>query len=760
MDQQINEAVKVAIQIQSDRLRNEAQVENDEFLKTIDENTQKIIKEHVKKQVNVQVPKILSKIKQIVNEQREAEVLTQSSNSSKTSYVVAADLSKMELRKILIKKIEGNKSIQRSNEQRNLYKALVKAYESDMIILDTYRDTGFKRRREGKDLESASAPKKKATRSAGKLTQGSKSRQTLASESTTAEEPMQITFEMEEPSHLEFEIGVMQKPSEAQIFLKEVYKATTDQLEWVNLEGQQYPHNLLKPLPLISNSRGRHVIPFDHFINNDLEYLRGGTSSHKYTTSVTKTKAADYRHIKWIEDLVPRTIDGMLTDVRTALDDRLKDGEVKLVSEASIRRNLKLKDSDGITTLPNTEIFEQLALIGTYIAPSLTQKLFSNKRRASKGYTRVDIPLFLTMLIQGLILQGEGPRVPVECRHTPSGAPTTSQPPLSSRSRIPTRQETKVPHPSSPTHTNVADKAASIGVDVRHGGATTTASSLDAGQGSDNIDKIPSMPHDSPLLRVYTLRSDKGRMQHNELMDLVTKLTNKVLALDTDLQQTKKVYSTAFPKLIMKVKKLKKIVKSNKAKRKAKIVVSDDEDATEDSSKQGRKIDEIDQDPNISLVQHDAERSSSKDKAVRLQEQLDEEEMQRIARVHKEASLFIVEEWEDIQAAIEADKELELRIQAEKREKYSKAEKARLLDLVKKRFSTTKPTDDKEKELWVELKRLFKPDNDDTLWKLQRGNSSTRQWEYFFTSSGKIALAVGTLLHYQWELLLAVGTHH
>ncbi|GKD92591.1 hypothetical protein Tco_1372428 [Tanacetum coccineum] len=41
-------------------------------------------------------------------------------------------------------------------------------------------------------------------------------------------------------------------------------------------------------------------------------------------------------------------------------------------------------------------------------------------------------------------------------------------------------------------------------------------------------------------------------------------------------------------------------------------------------------------------------------------------------------------------------------------------------DLVKERFSTTEPTDDKEKELWVELKRLFEPDSDDTLWKLQR----------------------------------------
>nr|GEV98468.1 hypothetical protein [Tanacetum cinerariifolium] len=94
--------------------------------------------------------------------------------------------------------------------------------------------------------------------------------------------------------------------TELEYHLEEVYKATTDQLDWVNPEGQQYPHNLLQPLPLISDNRGRRVIPFEHFINNDLEYLRGGVSSRKYTTSVTKTKAANYGHIKWIEDLVPR----------------------------------------------------------------------------------------------------------------------------------------------------------------------------------------------------------------------------------------------------------------------------------------------------------------------------------------------------------------------------------------------------------------------------------------------------------------------
>nr|GEX91004.1 hypothetical protein [Tanacetum cinerariifolium] len=135
MDQQMNEAVK-----------------------NPDENIQKIIKEQVKEQVKVQVSKILPKIEKTVNEQLEAEVLTRSSNSSKTSYTVAADLSKIELKKILIEKMESNKSIHRSDKQRNLYKALVKAYESDKIILDTYEDIVTMKRRRDDDADKDEEP--------------------------------------------------------------------------------------------------------------------------------------------------------------------------------------------------------------------------------------------------------------------------------------------------------------------------------------------------------------------------------------------------------------------------------------------------------------------------------------------------------------------------------------------------------------------------------------------------------------------------
>ncbi|GJT57022.1 hypothetical protein Tco_0992076, partial [Tanacetum coccineum] len=123
----------------------------------------------------------------------------------------------------------SNKSIHRSDEQKNLYKALVEAYKSDKLILDTYGDTvsfkrqrddedkdeepsagsnrGSKRRRAGKEPESTSIPKEKTPKSTGKLTEGSKSLYKSAGESDHVDESMHTTKDLEEPVHQEFETG-------------------------------------------------------------------------------------------------------------------------------------------------------------------------------------------------------------------------------------------------------------------------------------------------------------------------------------------------------------------------------------------------------------------------------------------------------------------------------------------------------------------------------------------------------------------------
>ncbi|GJY45230.1 hypothetical protein Tco_0434293 [Tanacetum coccineum] len=64
--------------------------------------------------------------------------------------------------------------------------------------------------------------------------------------------------------------------------------------------------------------------------------------------------------------------------------------------------------------------------------------------------------------------------------------------------------------------------------------------------------------------------------------------------------------------------------------------------------------------------------------------------------------------------------------------KFDRDDMDKLWNLVKERFKTTKPTKDKARELWIELKRLFKPDDNDTLWKLQRYMHDPLKWWLYY----------------------------
>ncbi|GJS79242.1 hypothetical protein Tco_0729123 [Tanacetum coccineum] len=93
---------------------------------------------------------------------------------------------------------------------------------------------------------------------------------------------------------------------ELEYFFEEVYKATTDQLDWNNPKGQQYPHDLRKPLTLIPNSLFSRQ-PFDQFSTTTYVSRVVCPQAEHIPTSMTKTKAAEYG-ISNIEDLVPNTM--------------------------------------------------------------------------------------------------------------------------------------------------------------------------------------------------------------------------------------------------------------------------------------------------------------------------------------------------------------------------------------------------------------------------------------------------------------------
>nr|GEU40703.1 hypothetical protein [Tanacetum cinerariifolium] len=74
-------------------------------------------------------------------------------------------------------------------------------------------------------------------------------------------------------------------------------------LDWNNPEGDRYPFDLSKPLPL-QGHLGHLTVAANYFFNDDLEYLKSFDLERTYTTSITKTKATRYK-IEGTKDMVP-----------------------------------------------------------------------------------------------------------------------------------------------------------------------------------------------------------------------------------------------------------------------------------------------------------------------------------------------------------------------------------------------------------------------------------------------------------------------
>nr|GEW81068.1 hypothetical protein [Tanacetum cinerariifolium] len=208
-------------------------------------------------------------------------------------------------------------------------------------------------------------------------------------------------------------------------------------------------------------------------------------------------------------------------------------GKLKTISESSIRRNLKLKDETGISSLPDAKLFKNLTLMGYNILPN-------QKFSFRKG-------------------------TPTEPHHTPSpeaqqtspiAISSPSLPPVTTKS-LPTVIPIDTPQvrhytrrariAQSSALPPAADEPASPIGDDSQGEACPTVSGLEAEQDRENIIKTSTLPSDSTP-RVTSLAADEGIMkQHlNELTNLCTRLqrqqdemTLKITAQDLEISLLK-----------------------------------------------------------------------------------------------------------------------------------------------------------------------------------------------------------------------------
>nr|GEU45388.1 putative ribonuclease H-like domain-containing protein [Tanacetum cinerariifolium] len=246
------------------------------------------------------------------------------------------------------------------------------------------------------------------------------------------------------------------------------------------------------------------------------------------------------------------------------------DGKLRTVYESSIRRNLKLNDEVGISSLPDAEIFENLTLIGYNISPNpkftfqkgqfshqwkylihtimqclspkstgfnefssniatahvclATNRVFNFSKMIFDGMVRNvnnkvskflmyprTVPLFDSMLVP----QGEGSGIPTEPHHTPtSEASQSSQHELLSPSLPPV---TTKPLPTD----------------------------------RENIPKTSTLPSDSTP-RVTSLAADEGSMQHQ---------IQELMALCTSLQRQQTELVLKFEAQELEINSLKAIIK-------------------------------------------------------------------------------------------------------------------------------------------------------------------------------------------------------
>ncbi|GJW25866.1 hypothetical protein Tco_0039677 [Tanacetum coccineum] len=234
------------------------------------------------------------------------------------------------------------------------------------------------------------------------------------------------------------------------------------------------------------------------------------------------------------------------------------DNKEYTITEAYVRSKLQLADAAGISNLPDADIYAGLTTLG-YV---------------TKGD---QVPLLPAMLVGAAQDQGKG-----------SAILTRSQPPLD--------PETEIPQSQGPTFTHVADEATTIRVGVDTEGSITTTSSLDAGLESGNIHESPLRSYETPLHEGHTSGSVEDSVKLQELTVLVPKLESKVDSLEKELKETKQTLGHAILTLVKKVKSLEVALKRQTKK----VVMSKSEG--EEIEDQGRKIQDINNDPLVSLV--------------------------------------------------------------------------------------------------------------------------------------------------------------
>ncbi|GJU99448.1 hypothetical protein Tco_1328719 [Tanacetum coccineum] len=196
------------------------------------------------------------------------------------------------------------------------------------------------------------------------------------------------------------------------------------------------------------------------------------------------------------------------------------DGHSKTITEASLRRHLKFDDHDDKLTFQKGAFSPQWRFLIHTILHCLSPKKTAWEQFSSNIATAVicqEVDLFPTML--NVSEPSTSPsRITSSPSHSPEPSPSHSHEPSIEHSPDHTTAVVSFPSPTQPT------------------------------QPSPGAEQHIPTPHDSPLHVVHSHGSDEGSLKLIELTNLVTKLSERIGVLEDDLKKTKQTYRVSVTK--------------------------------------------------------------------------------------------------------------------------------------------------------------------------------------------------------------------
>nr|GEY33978.1 putative ribonuclease H-like domain-containing protein [Tanacetum cinerariifolium] len=256
------------------------------------------------------------------------------------------------------------------------------------------------------------------------------------------------------------------------------------------------------------------------------------------------------------------------------------DGIHRTVTESSLRKNLKLKDEAGISSLPDMKLFENLTLMGYNISPNqkftfqkgqfshqwkyLIHTIMQYLSPKSTGFNEFSSNIatalvclatnrtykFSKMIFDGLVKnvnnKGEGSGTPTEPHHTPSPEAQLPSPTTNSSPTLPPVTTTSIPAVTLSETTpirhytrrariaqsfalpTVANELDSPLRDVSQGEACPTDSGFIADQDRATVAKSSTLPYES-VPRVTSPDADEGTQEEeiNRLKERVKLLEDR-----------------------------------------------------------------------------------------------------------------------------------------------------------------------------------------------------------------------------------------